>query len=166
MTNVAHWVRSDSDVMVVGVGGGRDLLSALTFRQKSVVAVEVNRDIIRAVNGHFGDFTGHLDSRPGVTFVNDEARSFTARQDGKYDIIQISLIDTWAATAAGAFVLAENSLYTVEAFKIFCGTFLKEEFSQCRARFENTDIGNGETVQVGGAGNRSSQVNGCPTSGK
>ena len=44
--------------------------------------------------------------------MNDEARSYIARIDERYDIIQISLIDTWAATAAGAFVLSENSLYT------------------------------------------------------
>ncbi len=36
-------------------------------------------------------------------------------------MIQISLIDTWAATAAGAFVLGENSLYTVEAWTTFLG---------------------------------------------
>ena len=54
-----------------------------------------------------------------MRFVNDEARSFIARNDERYDVIQISLIDTWAATAAGAFVLSENSLYTVEAWDIF-----------------------------------------------
>ena len=53
-----------------------------------------------------------------VKFINDEARSYIARSDKKYDIIQISLIDTWAATAAGAFVLTENSLYTKEAWNI------------------------------------------------
>ena len=47
-----------------------------------------------------------------MRFVNDEARSFIARNDERFDVIQISLIDTWAATAAGAFVLSENSLYT------------------------------------------------------
>jgi hypothetical protein len=119
VTNIAHYLRPEADVLVVGAGGGRDVLSALAFDQSSVVAVEINGDIIEAVNERFGDFTGHLDRRPEVTFVNDEARSFVAGGDDKYDLIQISLIDTWAATAAGAFVLAENSLYTVEAWEIF-----------------------------------------------
>ena len=66
-----------------------------------------------------GDFTGHLDRFRGVTFVNDEARSYIARLDGQFDIIQVSFIDTWAATAAGAFTLAGNSLYTVEAWNLF-----------------------------------------------
>ncbi len=119
VTNVAHYIRHNADVLVVGSGGGRDVLSALVFDQRSVVAVEINREIIDAVNRRFGDFSGHLDKHPRVTFINDEARSYIARQRGGFDIIQVSLIDTWAATAAGAFVLTENSLYTVEAWKLF-----------------------------------------------
>jgi hypothetical protein len=54
-----------------------------------------------------------------VSFVNDEARAYLARTTTKYDMIQISLIDTWAATSSGAFALSENSLYTTHAWKIF-----------------------------------------------
>ena len=119
ITNLAHYIRSDSKVLVVGTGGGRDVLSALAFEQKSVVGIEINEDIIDAVNQRFGDFTGHLHRNHRVTFINDEARSWISRQKDSFDIIQVSLIDTWAATAAGAFVLTENSLYTVEAWKVF-----------------------------------------------
>jgi hypothetical protein len=119
VTNVAHYLRPASRVIVVGTGGGRDVLSALTFNQKSVVGVEINEGILGLVNGRFGDFTGHLDRDPRVRFVNDEARSYIARLDDRADLIQISLIDTWAATASGAFVLTENSLYTVEAWRVF-----------------------------------------------
>jgi spermidine synthase len=119
VTNVVHYLRPDSRVIVVGTGGGRDVLSALAFGQKSVTGVEFNEGIIDLVNRRFGDFTGHLDRNPRVRFVNDEARSFIARLQARADIIQISLIDTWAATASGAFVLTENSLYTVEAWRSF-----------------------------------------------
>jgi hypothetical protein len=119
VTNLPHYLRSDASVMVIGAGGGRDVLSALLFNQRSVVAVEVNQDIIDTVNRRFGQFTGRLDQRPGVRFVADEARAYLARQQERFDIIQISLIDTWAATAAGAFVLTENALYTVEAWQLF-----------------------------------------------
>ena len=119
VTNVAHYVRPDSRVIVVGTGGGRDVLSALAFNQKQVTGVEINEGILDLVNRRFGDFTGHLDRDPRVRFVNDEARSYLARLQDRADIIQISLIDTWAATASGAFVLTENSLYTVEAWRIF-----------------------------------------------
>ncbi|MCX5737411.1 MAG: hypothetical protein NTZ61_02750, partial [Proteobacteria bacterium] len=119
VTNLGHHLRSDARVLVIGVGGGRDILAALHFRQKSVIGVEINGDLLDALNGPFGDFSGHLDRDPHVRFVNDEARSFVARYDEPLDILQVSLIDTWAATAAGAFVLTENGLYTVEAWRVF-----------------------------------------------
>ena len=89
------------------------------FDQRRVTGVEINPSILELVNGRFGDFTGHLDRDPRVRFVNDEARSYLARMRERADIIQISLIDTWAATASGAFVLTENSLYTLEAWTSF-----------------------------------------------
>ena len=119
VVNVAHYLRSDASVFVIGMGAGRDVLSALAFHQPSVTAVEMNGAIIDAINGKYGDFTGHLDRQPGVHIVNDEARSYLTRSDERFDMIQISLIDTWAATGAGAFALSENSLYTTEAWKTF-----------------------------------------------
>ena len=119
VTNIAYYLRTQHSALVIGAGGGRDVLSALAFGARSVTAVDINKDILRTVNGRFGDFTGHLDRDPRVRFVNDEARSFVARSPDRFDTIQISLIDTWAATAAGAFVLGENSLYTVEAWTTF-----------------------------------------------
>jgi hypothetical protein len=119
VTNIVHYLRPSSRVIVVGTGGGRDVLSALAFNQKSVTGVEINEGIVGLVNGRFGDFTGHLDRDPRVRFVNDEARSYIARLHDRADVVQISLIDTWAATASGAFVLTENSLYTVDAWRIF-----------------------------------------------
>lgn len=119
ITNLAHQLRNNADVLVIGVGGGRDILSALAFNQKSVKGIEINNNIIRATNQAFGDFTGHLDEHPKVKIINDEARSYIARSKDKVDIIQVALIDTWAATSSGAFALTENSLYTVEAWKLF-----------------------------------------------
>ncbi len=119
VTNLAYRVRPGPRALVIGAGGGRDVLSALSLGARSVVAVEINKDILRTVNGRFGEFTGHLDRDPRVTFVNDEARSYVARSGERYGLIQISLIDTWAATAAGAFVLSENSIYTTEAWTLF-----------------------------------------------
>jgi hypothetical protein len=119
VTNMVHYIRPGSSVLVIGAGGGRDVLSALVFEQKKVVGVEMNTDVLKAVNQKFADFTGHLYKHPNVNFVNEEARSYVAWQNDKFDIIQASLIDTFAATAAGAFVLSENSLYTLEAWKTF-----------------------------------------------
>ena len=66
----------------------------------------------------FSEFVG-LNKIDGVTLVVDEGRSWFARSRETFDVIQMSLIDTWAATGAGAFTLSENGLYTVEAWQIF-----------------------------------------------
>jgi hypothetical protein len=112
-------IRPNSNTLVIGAGGGRDVLSALVFGAKSVHAVEINSDILKAVNDRFGSFTGHLNRNPRVVIVNDEARSYITRTTDRFDVIQASFIDTWAATAAGALSCTENSIYTVEAWKLF-----------------------------------------------
>jgi hypothetical protein len=117
--NLAQYLRTGGNTAAIGAGGGRDLLSAMLFGQKHVTGIEINGSIIKAVTRIFGDFTGHLDRLSSATLVNDEARSYITRSRQKFDIIQISLIDTWAASSAGAYVLTENSLYTVEAWKTF-----------------------------------------------
>jgi hypothetical protein len=119
VTNLAHIVRPASRVLAIGVGGGRDILSALVFNQKSVEGVEINGNILRIIENNYGDFTGHLDRYPQVKLVNNEARSFVARTQEKFDIIQVSLIDTFAATASGAFAFTEHSLYTTDAWRHF-----------------------------------------------
>jgi hypothetical protein len=81
-----------------------------------VTAVEVNPAIIEAVRGPFAEFAGDLYNRPDVEAVVADARGYIDRSPGDYDVIQASLIDTWAAGGSGAFALSENSLYTKEAF--------------------------------------------------
>ena len=119
LVNFVHHLRRDARIAIVGSGGGRDVLAAKVFGQKQVLAVEINADILDVVNGRFGDYTGHLDRDPIVRLVNDEARSYLAREKQRFDIVQITFIDTWAATAAGAYTLTENALYTVEAWRTF-----------------------------------------------
>ncbi len=119
LVNFVHHLRKDARIAIVGAGGGRDILAARVFGQKSVLAIEINGDILSVVNERFGDYTGHLDRHPGVALVNDEARSYLARSQDRFDILQLTFIDTWAATAAGAYTLTENALYTVEGWKVF-----------------------------------------------
>ncbi len=103
--------------LVIGAGGGRDLWAALLFGAAQVDGVEVNPIIADDVmRGLVSDFSGQIYSRPGVRVTTGEGRSFVRRSDDKCDLIQASLVDTRAASAAGAFALSENSLYTVEAF--------------------------------------------------
>ena len=104
--------------LVIGPGGGRDLLTALVFGASHVDGVEVNPIIANDVMlNHFRNFSGSIYENPKINVVVDDGRSFIRRSDQRYDIIQASLVDTWAATAAGAYTLTENTLYTKEAFE-------------------------------------------------
>ena len=117
--NAAYLVQPPADVAVVGVGGGRDILSALLFGAKHIHGIEINPAIFEVLTDKFAEFSGHLDRQPGVPLVNAEARSYINHSSDRYDLVQISLIDTWAATAAGGLTLTENRLYTVEAWDDF-----------------------------------------------
>lgn len=118
VTSFAYQLRQAARVCVIGAGGGRDVLSALCAGASHVDAVELNGGVIETVGGRFDEFSGGLYHRDDVTVAVDEGRSFLTRSEGGYDAIQISLIDSWAATAAGAFSLAENNLYTVQAYRL------------------------------------------------
>jgi hypothetical protein len=103
--------------LVIGPGGGRDLLSALVFGASHVDGVEINPIIARDVMlDRFRQYSGGVYANPRVSIEVDDGRNFVRRSTSKYDVIQASLVDTWAATAAGAYTLTENSLYTKEAF--------------------------------------------------
>lgn len=118
VTSLPYHLRKEGNVAVIGVGGGRDILTALWAKSKHITGIEINGAILDILQDRRRDFVS-LDQQPEVEFVHDEARSFLTRSDETYDVIQMSLIDTWAATGAGAFTLSENGLYTVEGWQIF-----------------------------------------------
>jgi len=118
ITNLAYHLPGLDAGAVIGVGGGRDILSARLFGVKSIVGVEINPILVDLLTRRYADYTA-IGNLPDVAFANDEARSWFARTDHSFDIIQMNLIDTWAATGAGAYTLTENGLYTVEAWQIF-----------------------------------------------
>src|SRR5712691_6682574 len=105
------------NALVIGPGGGRDLVSALVFGARHVDGVEINPIIANDVmRGQFREYSGGIYTDPRVRIVVDDGRSFVRRTPDHYDVIQASLVYTWAATAAGASTLTENTLYTVDAF--------------------------------------------------
>lgn len=117
VTSLPYQLRAGS-AAIIGVGGGRDLLAALWGGSTSVTGIELNRELVDLLEGPYREFAGLAD-HPRVRLVNDEARSWLARHEERFDVIQMSLIDTWAATGAGAFTLSENGLYTLEGWRIF-----------------------------------------------
>jgi hypothetical protein len=120
VTNLVYAIPGLKSGAVIGVGGGRDLLSQRLFGVAEATGVEINPIFIDLIERRFADYNA-LGRLPGVTFEIDEARSWFARTPRSFDVIQMSLIDTWAATGAGAFTLTENGLYTVEGWRRFLG---------------------------------------------
>ena len=120
ITNLAYFLPERERVLVIGVGAGRDILSAALFGRKQITGVEINPIFVQLLTreADFIDFN-KVGTLPGLRLVVDEGRSWLARSQESFDLIQMSLVDTWAATGAGAFTLSENGLYTVDAWKIF-----------------------------------------------
>lgn len=119
LSGLAHNLKRDANVLIIGPGGGNDVMAARVFGQKQITAVEINPIIAQDVMSSepFKSYSGSIYQQPDVRLVVDEGRSFIRSSPDRYDIIQATMVDTWAATAAGAFSLSENNLYTVEAFK-------------------------------------------------
>ncbi|HYV86304.1 MAG TPA: hypothetical protein VFB49_10350 [Patescibacteria group bacterium] len=119
LTALPYAVMRRPSVLVMGPGGGDDVMVARFHDARAVTAVEINPIIARDIMSSepYLSFSGGLFRRPGVRLVVDDARSFISRSEERFDLIQGTMVDTWAATAAGAFALTENHLYTVEAFQ-------------------------------------------------
>ena len=105
---------------VIGIGGGRDLQAAHLFGVEDITGVELNGIFVDVHLNHpkYAPFSG-LRSIPGLKLHVDDARSWFAATTETFDLIQMSMIDTWAATGAGAFTLSENGLYTLEGWRAF-----------------------------------------------
>ena len=104
---------------IIGGGGGKDILTALQVGTREVDVVELNPFTVNAVSKEFGEFSGDSYHLPGVNTFVGEGRSHFSRDTKPCDILQISQIDTFAASSAGAYALTENGLYTVEALRFF-----------------------------------------------
>jgi hypothetical protein len=84
----------------------------------SVTGIEINPIIADTImRGRYADYAQHLYERPDVHIHVTDGRSFLRSMPQHFDVVQMTLVDTWASTAAGAFALSENNLYTVEAFR-------------------------------------------------
>jgi hypothetical protein len=105
--------------LVLGAGGGAQVLQALYHRASRIDVVELNPQMVELVRREFGDFTGHLYGRPEVTLHLAEARSFVEASRGRWDLIDLALLDSYAASAAGVLALNESPIYTIEALQAY-----------------------------------------------
>jgi len=115
---LANVLRPRGEYAIIGPGGGVDVLRAVANGSPSVTGIEINPIIATSImRGRYADYSYHLYSLPEVHMQVTDGRSFVRNARQNFDVVQMTLVDTWASTAAGAFALSENSLYTVDAFR-------------------------------------------------
>lgn len=112
-----YLLRPAAKTLIIGPGGGWDVSRALASGSKDITGVEINPIIATTVmREKFPNLSHNLYLRPEIRIHVEDGRSFVRRTPEKYQVIQATLVDTWASTAAGAFSLSENNLYTSDAF--------------------------------------------------
>ncbi len=122
LVNLAYSLPGIHKSAVIGVGGGRDLMSAHLFGVTDITGVELNPIFIGLLTTQpFYSKFSNLNAIPNLKLHVDDARSWFASTSERFDLIQMSMIDTWAATGAGAFSLSENGLYTLDGWRAFLG---------------------------------------------
>ena len=112
-----YQLTSEPKVLILGAGGGSDVLLALYNGAGSIDAVELNPQMTRLVEDTYADFAGHLYDDSRITVHTGEARGFVAKSEQQYDLIHIGLLDSFAASGSGVQALNESYLYTVEAIQ-------------------------------------------------
>jgi|SRR5882672_768134 len=108
----------NAETLVIGPGGGADVVAALSSGSRKVTAVELNPLVLKFVR-NYGARAGNLYDRPDVETIQSEGRNFISRTNKKFDIIFLGFVDSWASVASGGLSLSENYLYTTEAFRAY-----------------------------------------------
>lgn len=115
LSSLAYHIVTPGNSLIIGPGGGRDVLMALLFKNK-VTGADINPIIVNdLMKNRLKDFSGGLYLRPDVNIQVAEGRSFIKKDRNKYNSINLPLVDTWASTAAGNLAIVEGYLYTTEA---------------------------------------------------
>ena len=160
---VVNALRPHGAYAIIGPGGGVDVLRAVANGSPSVTGIEINPIIATTImRGRYADFAQHLYERPEVHMHVGDGRSFIRNATEQYDVVQMTLVDTWASTAAGAFALSENSLYTTEAFREYFDHLKPDgmiavtrwEFRQPREALARSFGGDGGLASTGRRGYR------------
>ncbi|HPC17133.1 MAG TPA: hypothetical protein P5318_12990 [Candidatus Hydrogenedentes bacterium] len=119
ITSLPFRVAQPKKALIIGAGGGRDILTAKLYGVSEIQGVELNPITAAAMRGPFREYTGNIYGLDGVDVAVENGRTFVRRDKETYDLVFLSLADTQAASAQGAYVLSENHLYTVEAFEAY-----------------------------------------------
>ena len=108
--------RIPEKALIIGSGGGSDVLAAYKYGAKEIDAAEINPSIVKLVTGYYSSYIGGVFKQKNVNLHLEDGRSFVRRTGKKYDAIVLFGVDSLAALSSGAYILMESYLYTLQAF--------------------------------------------------
>jgi len=111
-----HLIGDKSKVLIIGPGGGLDILGGIYNEEEEIWGIEMNPDVKILLQGNYADYSGNIYNREGIKILTGEGRSVLKGLEQKFDLIQISLIGSSNTASGGFYSISENYLYTVEAF--------------------------------------------------
>ena len=124
--------------LIVGAGGGSDVLLARYHGCPSITALEHNPQVVAMMTGSQAEFAQHVYEQPGVRLVAADARGFLAQTNETFDLIQLPLVESLGAASAGVAALNESYLYTAEALQAYLDHIDKNRGILCITRWMKT----------------------------
>lgn len=115
----AYHISKPQQVLILGAGGGSDVLQALLHQTPDIEAVELNPQIVRLVHEDYATYSGNLYDLPNVQIRIADARGYVTGSNKTYDLLKLALLDSFGASSTGLYTLHENYLYTVDAIKLY-----------------------------------------------
>ena len=120
-SSLPHLLTNNWKVLVLGSGGGTNILQALHFNAQKIDAVESNPQLIKLLQHKYGSYSGNIYNRNEVTVHTTEARAFISGSDNQYDLITLNATDSFAGAATGLGAQNESYLYTRQAIDDYLG---------------------------------------------
>jgi spermidine synthase len=117
-TSVAYKILDRPHVLIIGGGSGTEILNAMYHGALSISVVELNRDIIHLMQGPYKAFSGYIYNTADTHAFVEDGRGYLQRTAERFDLIEISLLESMGSASAGVYSLNENYLFTTEAIRL------------------------------------------------
>jgi hypothetical protein len=120
-TSLPYRLLDKPSVLIIGGGGGTEILNARHHAAREVSVVEMNREIVRLMQGRYRAFSGNIYDPTRARIFVEDGRGYLERTERRFDLIQMSLLESMESASAGFYSLNENYLFTTEALRTALG---------------------------------------------